>query len=111
MANDTTGQPWIVDTKDVDIYARDATATVGNANTLSTAHKFWVDHLTIHTGAGTTDIEVKDTATGKRIAFIDAPAANDDIWYEVTAWVHGLHVTSAPASFEIEVWHGKQGEN
>lgn len=106
MANNTSRNPWKIDTKAVAVYARDAAATVGNANTLSTKHRIFVDHFAIHTGDGTTDIEILDAASGLRLALVKAPVASDDIWYDCRKRVDGIYVTTAPDNFTIEVFVG-----
>jgi hypothetical protein len=106
MANDLTGNPWLIDTLVTPFGGVDAAATVGNANTKNTRVRRYVDHMVLHGVAGTTDIVIND-AEGRRVAHIDNPTAEDDIWYDAkTSFLFPLAIATGPADMTLEIFFG-----
>jgi len=56
-------------------------------------------------GTGTTDFEILDASAGRRIAFLDAPAANATGILLENARVKGIYVNSIPTDAEIHIYH------
>jgi hypothetical protein len=105
MAKDVSQIPWLLDAEGQSA-SRDATATVGNANTLSTRQRLFVQQMKISTGVGGT-IEILTEAGGRRLFKAIGLPGSDQIWSPIGETWSGFYVNTLPSSAVIELYVGR----
>ena len=105
MAADLTRNPWKFDAA-TQSYSRSATATVGNANSLSTRQKVFVKRIVIESGATGGTYEVLDGASGKSLTGPQTLGANASTEVVLNSYVEGVYIGSFGSDGTILVYHG-----